>query len=186
MEKPHESTKGAGTVSGKHPHESSKPKKHEPNKNGEKLKLDDFTKEIMETKPMNSPVPEKWYKKGGDISIDSDGTWTYTNKKGESVSYPNGYPDFSKYFHPTVKPVEIEVAKPKNPQDDFKAANKKAGLSKDSIPPVPKSNQPPKGYTWHHHEDGKTMILVRKDIHLDFRHIGGQSTINGKNKYHGR
>ncbi|MDA1478348.1 hypothetical protein [Bacillus changyiensis] len=41
MEKNHESTKGAETVSGKHPHESSKPKKHEPGKdvdNGSKIK----------------------------------------------------------------------------------------------------------------------------------------------------
>lgn len=30
-----------------------------------KLELFDFTKEIMKTKPKNSPVPEKWYKKGG-------------------------------------------------------------------------------------------------------------------------
>ncbi|NPC93399.1 hypothetical protein HOO54_14420 [Bacillus sp. WMMC1349] len=32
VDKPHESNKDAGTVPGKHPHESSKPKKHEPEK----------------------------------------------------------------------------------------------------------------------------------------------------------
>ncbi|WP_353959072.1 HNH endonuclease [Paenibacillus sp. PK1-4R] len=37
-------------------------------------------------------------------------------------------------------------------------------------------------FLWHHHEDGKTMILVDEDIHREFRHIGGQSTVNGKNK----
>ncbi|MDN8588362.1 hypothetical protein B2I21_27205 [Chryseobacterium mucoviscidosis] len=47
---------------------------------------------------------------------------------------------------------------------------------------MPASNKPPDGYTWHHHEDGKTMILVNEDIHREFRHIGGQSTVNGKNK----
>ncbi|MGS7052276.1 HNH endonuclease, partial [Legionella pneumophila] len=145
----------------------------------------DFTKEIMETKPMNSPIPQKWYNKGGYISIDKNGTWTYTNKKGQSVSYPDGYPDFSEYYHPTIKPVTIEVTTPKNPQADFKKANLEAGLNKDSDPPVPELNQPPTGYTWHHHEDGKTMVLVQKDIHRDFRHIGGQCTINGKNDYKG-
>ncbi|MDA7028607.1 hypothetical protein PJ311_18915, partial [Bacillus sp. CLL-7-23] len=36
VDKPHQSTKDAGTVSGKHPHEASKPKKHEPTKKVEK------------------------------------------------------------------------------------------------------------------------------------------------------
>jgi hypothetical protein len=146
-----------------------------------RLELSDFTKEIMETKPMNSPVPEKWYKKGGNISIDENGTWTYTNKKGQSVSYPDGYPDFSKYYHPTVEPVEIEVAIPKNPQADYKAANEAAKLNKDSNPPVLDMRKPPEGYSWHHHQDGKTMILVEEEIHTEFRHIGGMSAKNGKN-----
>ncbi|KQO04988.1 RHS-family protein [Paenibacillus sp. Leaf72] len=146
-----------------------------------KLELTDFSKEIMKTKPMNSPIPEKWYRKGGTISMEENGTWTYTNKQGQSVSYPNGYPDFTPYYHPTVKPVEIEVTKPKNPQTDFKKANEEAGLNKDSDPSVPASNKPPDDYTWHHHEDGKTMVLVDEDIHREFRHIGGQSTVNGKN-----
>ncbi|UPK42415.1 HNH endonuclease [Paenibacillus pabuli] len=50
---------------------------------------------------------------------------------------------------------------------------------------MPASNKTPDGYTWHHHQDGKTMVLVQKDIHRDFRHIGGQSTVNGKNDYKG-
>jgi hypothetical protein len=160
---------------------SGKVVKEGTSKKTKQLGLSDFTKEVLETKPMNSPTPEKWFKKGGSISIDENGTWTYTNKIGQSVSYPNGYPDFSPYAHPTVEPVTIKVAKPKNPQLDFKEANVKAGLSKNSDPPVPASNKPPEGYTWHHHEDGKTMILVDEDVHREFRHIGGQSTINGKN-----
>ncbi|MGG4554501.1 HNH endonuclease [Paenibacillus humicus] len=149
---------------------------------GKKLELKDFTKEIMGTKPSNSPLPEKWYKKGGSISIDENGTWTYTNKAGKSVSYINRHPDFSEYYHPTVKPVEIEVASPTNRSADYKAANKKAGLNKDSDPPVLALDKPPEGYTWHHHEDGKTMVLVEKDIHREFTHSGGVSAVNGKNR----
>lgn len=160
----------------------AKQKEMQDNSKGRKLNLEDFTDQILKTKPMNSPAPEKWLgKKGGSIFIDDNGTWTYMNKEGQSVSYPNGYPDFSEYTHSTVQPVEIEVARPKNPQADFKEANEKAGLSKDSDPPVPAINKPPDGYTWHHHQDGKTMILVDEDVHREFRHIGGQSTINGKN-----
>jgi hypothetical protein len=79
-----------------------------------------------------------------------------------------------------VKPVEINVAKPTNRPADFKAANEAAKLNKNSNPPVPKPNKPPDGYTWHHHEDGKTMLLVDKKIHDQFKHTGGVSTINNK------
>ena len=34
-----------------------------------KLDLEDFTKEILKNKPMNSPIPEKWYKKMVGISL---------------------------------------------------------------------------------------------------------------------
>ncbi|MFB6803983.1 T7SS effector LXG polymorphic toxin [Peribacillus butanolivorans] len=147
-----------------------------------RLNVEDVTKEILRTKPMNSPIPEKWYKKGGEISIDDNGTWTYTNKSGISVSYPNGYPDFTPYVHPNVEPVKIEVHSPKNNPKDFENANIAAKLTKDTDPPIIDIRKPPEGYTWHHHQDGKTMMLVDEDIHREFRHIGGQSKVNGKNK----
>ncbi|MGE7602592.1 HNH endonuclease [Peribacillus sp. NPDC097675] len=156
--------------------------KGEGSKGTGKGKIEDFTKEILETKPMNSPIPEKWYKKGGSISIEDNGTWTYTNKSGTSVSYPNGYPDFTPYMHPNVKPVKIKVYSPKNNPKDFENANKAARLTKDTDPPIIDIRRPPDGYTWHHHEDGKTMQLVDEDIHREIRHIGGQSKVNGKNK----
>ncbi|WHY96652.1 T7SS effector LXG polymorphic toxin [Peribacillus simplex] len=146
-----------------------------------RLKVEDVTKEILKTKPMNSPIPEKWYKKGGKISIDDNGTWTYTNKSGISVSYPNGYPDFTPYVHPNVEPVKIEVHSPKNNPKDFENANIAAKLTKDTDPPISDIRRPPLGYTWHHHQDGETMLLVEKDIHDEFKHIGGQSKVNGKN-----
>ena len=60
------------------------------------------TKDILETKPMNSPRPDKWYKKGGIISVDDNGPWTYTYKFGISVSYPNSLPDYTPYIHPML------------------------------------------------------------------------------------
>lgn len=35
----------------------------------------------------------------------------------------------------------------------------------------------PTGYTWHHVEAGKTMLLVPSDLHGAVRHIGGASLI---------
>lgn len=139
-----------------------------------------FTKEQLATKPSYSPAPEKWTKKGGTVKIDEKGTWVYTNKKGQTVRYPDGYPDFTPYSHPTVKPVEIDIASPTNRPLDYKNANKKAGLNKDSDPPVSSLNEAPEGYTWHHHQDGKTMILVDKKVHREFTHSGGVSNVNGK------
>ena len=85
--------------------------------------MEGFTEVILKTKPMNSPMSEKWDKKGGEISIADNITWTYTNKSGISVSYPNGFPDFTPYFHPNVKSVKIEVHSPKSNPKDFENEN---------------------------------------------------------------
>ncbi|MCL1791910.1 MAG: HNH endonuclease [Peptococcaceae bacterium] len=87
-------------------------------------------------------------------------------------------PDFSTYYHPTVKPVEIEVSVPTNRTKDYRLANEKAKLTKNSDPPVPALDEPTDGYIWHHLEDGKTMVLVEEDIHIEFTHAGGVSVAN--------
>lgn len=33
------------------------------------------------------------------------------------------------------------------------------------------------GYTWHHVEDGKTMMLVPTDLHQAVRHTGGAALL---------
>lgn len=35
----------------------------------------------------------------------------------------------------------------------------------------------PAGYTWHHVEAGRTMLLVPSDLHGTVRHTGGASLI---------
>ncbi|QOR35884.1 HNH endonuclease [Clostridium sp. 'deep sea'] len=49
---------------------------------------------------------------------------------------------------------------------DFIKANQAAGYKST-----------PKGYTWHHVEDGTTMMLVPTDLHKTVRHTGGASLI---------
>ena len=56
------------------------------------LTLDSLTKDVLKTKPLYSPTPDKWIKKGGKIEIDYDGDWVYTNSDGISVKYVDGYP----------------------------------------------------------------------------------------------
>lgn len=75
-----------------------------------------------------------------------------------------GHPDFSRY---AVKKVEIKMIG--DQYMDRKQANKISGYQKT-----------PKGYTWHHHHDGKNMHLVPKDIHEAVDHTGGAAIVKSK------
>lgn len=84
-------------------------------------------------------------------------------KYPESVKFtPEGFPDFSPY---AKAEVPISNLTGKN-AIDAKLANKAAGL-----------NATPKGYIWHHAEDGETMQLVPEDLHGAIGHTGGASII---------
>jgi hypothetical protein len=68
-----------------------------------------------------------------------------------------GFPDFSAY---AIKTVRIQMQG--NHTTDFIEANRAAGYA-----------ETPEGYTWHHHQDRATMLLVPNDLHQDIRHTGG-------------
>jgi hypothetical protein len=69
----------------------------------------------------------------------------------------NGHPDFS-----GVKIKEVQIKQTGSRRGDTRAANKAAGLAKT-----------PRGYVWHHHQDGTTMQLVPEPIHTSTGHTGG-------------
>jgi hypothetical protein len=107
-------------------------------------------------RPINDRMPVN-YKYAGKVYFDA-------LPKDLKAKYPHGvpftgtgYPDFSRY---ALKKVEIGVTG-KN-WIDFPAADRAAGYVKR-----------PEGHTWHHHHDGKTMVLVPEDIHAVVRHTGG-------------
>jgi len=86
--------------------------------------------------------------------------------------YPNsvefdekGFADYKPY---TEKEIQVEGLTGKH-KSDFNKANKVAGYT-----------ETPEGYTWHHHQDGKTMQLVPQDLHKEVRHTGGAATIKHK------
>ncbi|MED4355138.1 HNH endonuclease [Schinkia azotoformans] len=94
---------------------------------------------------------------------------TYNLSGDLSKKYPNGvkftndgFPDFSPYSKAKVK---IDGLKG-NTSSDFTAANKAIGLKST-----------PSGYTWHHVEDGRTLMLVPTDLHQAVRHTGGAALI---------
>jgi len=77
-----------------------------------------------------------------------------------------GYPDFSPYAQTLPngqKSVKITYTGSRG--GDFAAANAKAGYK-----------EMPEGFTWHHHEDGKTMLLVPERLHDAVKHTGGVAT----------
>ena len=84
------------------------------------------------------------------------------DKYPEGVRFDEvGYPDFSPY---AIESVEIDMKG--NYTSDYTQANRAAGL-----------DEKPEGYTWHHHQDCKTMQLVPTDLHSAVGHTGGASVI---------
>jgi DNase/tRNase domain of colicin-like bacteriocin len=77
-----------------------------------------------------------------------------------------GYPDFSPYAKtlPNGK-KSVQIKYTGSRRGDFAEANAKAGYK-----------ETPNHFTWHHHEDGKTMILVPEDLHGAIEHTGGVAT----------
>ena len=71
----------------------------------------------------------------------------------------DGYPDFRAAG---VVKQEVKIKFTGSRKKDIVLANKEAQLATE-----------PKGYTWHHHQDGTTMQLVPTDIHKATGHTGG-------------
>ena len=124
----------------------------------------DITKDIRQNKPLNSPAIDASYGKNGTISMDENGVWTYHDWEGNSVSYPNGYPDFK----------SAGMVRQEAPIGPFVERNKDFAKAREM------------GYiksadgTWHHHEDGVTLQEVETILHDRFRHRGGISNLKKK------
>jgi hypothetical protein len=73
----------------------------------------------------------------------------------------NGFPDFTQWVK---KEVQIE------PTGDRRADEALANIAANL-------KETPKDFTWHHHEDGKTMQLLPKDIHNKTGHTGGYAIL---------
>ncbi|TDL32777.1 hypothetical protein E2R51_08880 [Jeotgalibacillus sp. S-D1] len=128
-----------------------------------------IAKEVLDTKPKNSPNPDKWIKNGGKITVEENGTWIYHHSNGHSVRYNDGFPDFKEAG--LVK-QEVDIGEFKNYKHDFKKAD-------DLAPLGPRDAQ---SNTWHHHQDKKTMQEVNKEIHKDFTHRGGMALRKRSNR----
>jgi hypothetical protein len=117
--------------------------------------------QVKGAKPLNSPDPQKWVDKGGNVWNELDGTWVYQDKFGNVVRYPSGHPDFKSAGH-VRQEVDIKMTMHR-PTDD-RLANASAPMG-DKLP----SN------TWHHHENMTTMQEVDGPVHARFTHRGAVS-----------
>lgn len=81
-----------------------------------------------------------------------------------------GFPDFSPYAKSEVNLNNLTG----NYKKDAALANAAAGLKKT-----------PKGYVWHHVEDGRTLQLIPVGIHRAVRHTGGAAIIRHQKRVSG-
>jgi hypothetical protein len=112
----------------------------------------------LEEKPERNPVNSKY---AGNTYFCEEGS-DLAEKYPDGVDFTDdGYPDFSPY---AIEAVEIDMKG--NYTTDFKDANEAAGLE-----------ETPDGYTWHHSQDCRTMLLIPTDIHSKVGHTGGVSIL---------
>jgi len=78
----------------------------------------------------------------------------------------NAYADFEPYAKEKITSIKLTGDNGK----DIKIAG---DIMKRRYPDWKK----PLGYTWHHHQDRKTMLLVPTDLHDAVRHSGGASLL---------
>ncbi len=122
------------------------------------LTLDDLTKDVLKTKPLYSPVPERWMQNGGIIEIANDGNWIYTNTDGISVKYVDGYPDFK---GAGLVIQEVDVGEFVSREADKKKA-------KELVQQNPNTE-------WHHPANSNKLQEIDANIHKQFTHIGAIS-----------
>lgn len=114
-------------------------------------------------------LPSNWHYAGKVYDGDR---WTADLKR----KYPDGvrftkdgYPDFSPY---AKKTTTITPHFDGNHTTDFSTADRAAGVTAR----YRRENE----LTWHHHQDGTTLLLVPREIHDAVRHAGGVAIAKGR------
>lgn len=131
--------------------------------------------------PDKTTIPDPENGKGGNPD---KLTWEEILKKYgiDGIVFEDGYPVFSPVLAEiNGKKAEVEIKNfTSNRSDNFDQADlelaKKTGKSPEEIKQWRKEN----GYTWHEHQDCKTMQLVPKEIHNNTPHSGGISIAKQK------
>ncbi|MCR5228151.1 MAG: DUF6531 domain-containing protein [Eubacterium sp.] len=128
-----------------------------------------ITKYLKDNKPKGSPVPKKWFEKGGSLEIKEENgskIWKYTSSKGDTVSYIDNEIHFSEnYLFKDKNIAEFSIGSFSNRADDKKAAIEYIkDFGYDDIPD---------GYVLHHDYENGKLQLVEEEVHKTFTHYGG-------------
>jgi hypothetical protein len=97
---------------------------------------------------------------------------------GKPVEFKNGYPDFSPHAMklPDGSKATFEIDMTGKSSDFTKARDAmRKKLGDPSWPGGGPNKKAPKGWTWHHNEDGVTMELVPSNLNNNIPHTGGDS-----------
>lgn len=97
------------------------------------------------------------FEESGLMKQDSGKAMQLAAKYPEGVSFnEKGIPDFSPYVAELEdgRIIEVPITLTGNRKEDFKLCNLAFGWKNT-----------PKGFTWHHHEDARTIQLLPKDLH---------------------
>lgn len=108
-------------------------------------------------------LPANWHYAG---RVYDGEHWTpdLAERYPDGVQFTNdGFPDFSPY---ATRTVTFDPQYQGNTTTDFTDANRLATLART-----------PDDYTWHHHQDTRTMQLVPTEIHDAVRHAGGRAIL---------
>lgn len=108
-------------------------------------------------------LPANWHYAG---RVYDGKHWTpdLAGRYPDGVRFTNdGFPDFGPY---AVRTATFDPQYQGNTTTDFTIANRLAGLP-----------DTPDDYTWHHHQDTRTMQLVPEEIHDAVRHAGGRAIL---------
>lgn len=129
-----------------------------------------------------TPHFNKWLENGGRIRMLDDGSLEYSRRidllgdgvlKDVSVVYREGFPDFTPFTTHPSGVTSVRIANMVGDHDtDYRAANLAAGTDW--------GRSSPDGWSWHHHEDGETMMLVPTELNLRFSHLGGAAVARSR------
>lgn len=150
-------------------------------------KTDDFCSEIKSNevfknraidnpdyiRAFNEYDPNKIYQINNQIPINSGPPNPKLTLSGQTIYFDNnGFPDFTPYVQSVNDKKQFYKIDMQGSYEggDFAVADAKAGISK--------KYRDDNNLTWHHHQDGQTMMLVPREINSGIRHTGGNAVVN--------
>ncbi len=118
--------------------------------------------------------PNKVYLVNGQIPINSGGTLPKIMKTSSGIDIiidANGFPDFTNHVVSiNGKKQYYEIDMQGNYTTDFSKSDALAGITEQY--------RIDNSLTWHHHQDGKTMMLIPRNINGGIRHTGGRAVVD--------